>query len=576
MSVRGRREYRAAPADTHASTLPSPLQRGRSWHAIALGLLAGSLIFIALFWRLGEATFWDPDEAHYAETTREMIASGDWLAPHYNGQPFFDKPILFHQLQGLAMLAVGQNELGARLVPALAGLGLILVTVWFAASVTTLDVGIVAGLMLAGSAGVFALARYAILDSLFTMFTFGGASAMTVAALRGRRSLQWIGYLAIALGVMTKGPIALVLCGLTLAVASVVSADARRRLFGLNWIAGLTLVIALASPWFIYMYVRFGEAFVKGYVLDENIRLFATSRFGNQPGVWFYFQILAAFLLPWTALLVGRLVDDIRAVARGESLDTVEILLWSWTAAVVGFFSLSTFKLDHYVFPAAPALCVLCARAWVDLRTADRTRHAASRVGLHLVGPLLVAVGLGFGYLLIERLDLPRAALLIPAVLTVCGAGMMVLLNVRGGRPARVPWFVTLATAATFAGLIAFVLPALEQRKVVDDIARWVAARAEPEARIASFRLNRWTPAFRFYVDRPTAFLEDPKEAAAFFAAPGPFFCAMHRSAYDEFIALGIPLTIVQERDGLWATSGRALWRRREAPARFVIVSRSR
>src|SRR5438552_14765532 len=103
----------------------------------AAGVFAVMLVFVVLFWRLGVPTFWDPDEAHYAETTREMIATGDWWAPHYNGVAFFDKPMLFHQLQGVAMLAVGQNELGARLVPALAALGLIAVTVWFASALTT-------------------------------------------------------------------------------------------------------------------------------------------------------------------------------------------------------------------------------------------------------------------------------------------------------------------------------------------------------------------------------------------------------------------------------------------------------
>ena len=117
---------------------------------------------------------------------------------------------------------------------------------------------------------------------------------------------------------------------------------------------------------------------MNGYLLDENFRLFASSRFGNQPGFLFYFQILAAGLLPWTGLLIGRLVDDVRAIRRGESLDGLEVMLWSWTAAVVGFFTLSTFKLDHYVFPAAPALCLLCARAWVDVR-ADQMAAAPSR-----------------------------------------------------------------------------------------------------------------------------------------------------------------------------------------------------
>ena len=113
------------------------------------------------------------------------------------------------------------------------------------------------------------------------------------------------------------------------------------------------------------------------------------------------------------------------------------------------------------------------------------------------------------------------------------------------------------------------------QRKVVPDVARWVAGQARAADRIATFRLNRWTPAFRFYVDRPMEILDDASEAEAFFREPEPFYCAMRRAAYDEFVARGVPLTIVYHREGMWATSGRVLWRRRLRPEQFVIVSRA-
>jgi len=198
-----------------------------SAHDAALALLATSLVFVVLFWRLGTPTFWDPDEAHYAETSREMIAAGDWFAPFYNEQPFFDKPVLFHQLQAASMRLVGDPEAGARLVPAVAALGLLLITGWFGSVMVSRDVGIVAALMLAGCPGVFGLARYAILDTLFTLFMFGGAACLAVAALRDRPALQYAGYVGIALGVQTKGPIALVLCGLTMLILIVCSADMR-------------------------------------------------------------------------------------------------------------------------------------------------------------------------------------------------------------------------------------------------------------------------------------------------------------------------------------------------------------
>ena len=539
-----------------------------------IGVMAATLLFVALFWRLGTPTFWDPDEAHYAETSREMIVTGDWWAPHYNEQPFYDKPAFFHQLQAAAMRAIADPETGARLVPALAALGLIALTYWFAATLISRDVGIVSVLMLGASPGIFALSRYAILDTLFTLFTFGGAAVLAVAALRDRRRLQWIGYVLLAFGVMVKGPLALVLAALTMLVLVAASADLRRRLLALHWFAGLLLIVALSSPWFVYMYVRFRQDFVNGYVLDENLRLFAASRFANQPGFWFYFQILATGLLPWTGLLIGRMIDDLRCVWRGERVDHVETMLWAWTLVIVGFFTASTFKLDHYVFPAAPALCVLCARAWTDVRIHHRQPSTTwSRLGLYLIGPFLVAVGLGCGYFVMARLALPRAAMAVPIALTLAGATLTALANVRRALPPRVPWVVIGALTITYAGIILFALPALERRKVVPEMAEWVAAQARPTDRLCSFRMNRWAPAYRFYVRRHVHMLEDAAEAEAFFRKPGPFYCVMRHNAYEEFVAQGAKLHPVLEREGMAVTSGRALFRAPQPPARYVVVT---
>ena len=539
------------------------------------------LVFVVLFWRLGAASFWDPDEAHYAETTRELIVTGDWWAPYYNEQPFFDKPIFFHQLQAAAMLVAGPNELGARLVPALAALALVLFTGWLGATLISPGAGLLAALLLAINPGLFALARYAILDTVFTALLFSGVGLIAVAALDpARRSLQWPGYVLIAGAVMTKGPLAFVLCGLAMALAIALSADIRRRVLGLHWIAGLGIAIALSAPWFVYMYLRFRADFVAGYVFDENIRLFAAERFGDQPPFWFYFKILATGMLPWTGIMIGRLVDDISRWKRSGpgSSGSVNVLLWAWTIAIVGFFTCSTFKLDHYVFPAAPALCLLIASAWSDLRAfPDSPENRGARVGLRLVGPLLIVLGAAAGYFLLARLELPAAALVVPAVVVAAGAIITVRVNVRHDRPPAVPWIALCALTTIYAGLLLFVIPALEKQKVIPDIARWVAGRAEPDALIASFRLNRWNTAFRFYVDRHVAMLDDEQQVVEFVndaaASARPFYFVMLGDGYDELVAHGVPLSEVHAREGMWATSGRALWRTGVPATRFVVVT---
>jgi 4-amino-4-deoxy-L-arabinose transferase-like glycosyltransferase len=533
-----------------------------------------ALLFVVLFWQLGAASFWDPDEAHYAEASRELLRTGDWLAPYYNEQPFFDKPILFYWFQAAGMAIAGQNETGARLASAVVAVALVATTAWLGTMLVSFEVGVVAALLLAASPPVFALARYAILDMIFTAFLFGGVSLIAVAALRDRPMLQWPGYVLIALSVITKGPLAFALCGIAFALAILPSADLRRRLLSLRFIAGLLLVVALSLPWFIYMWLRFRDAFVAGYLLDENVKLFASNRFNTKFDPLFYFRVLAAGMLPWTGLVVGKLWDDVRAF-KARTLDSGSTLLWCWIVAILAFFTASRFKLDHYVFPAAPALCLLSARAWAGVRNRIATpANAGSRLGLQTIGPILVLAGAGGGYFMIARLDLPNAAIVAPIAMLV--AGVIVTARVGFGR-ARLPdapWVTLTAMVATYAAVITWVLPALEQRKVVPDVAGWVKGHAGDGVRVGTYRLNRWSNAFRFYVDHHTTHMDAVDEARAFFGNPSPAYAVTTEPFADELVAQGIPLQIDYAREGMWVTSGRALWRRRETPTRFVVVSR--
>src|SRR6185436_15042349 len=341
-----------------------------------------------------------------------------------------------------------------------------------------------------------------------------------------------------------------------------------------RWISGLLLVILIALPWFVYMWLRFRDAFVQGYFLDENVSLFASNRFNTKFDPLFYFRVLAAGLLPWTGLAIGKLWDDVRAY-RAKTLDSGSILLWCWTIAIVAFFTASRFKLDHYVFPAAPALCLICARGWADVRARAATAaNAGTRLGAQTIGPILVLAGTGGGYFMIARLDLPNAAMLAPVVMLAAGIVVTARVSFGSARLPAVPWVTLSAMAATYAAVIIWVLPALEQRKVIPDVARWVKAHAGPGVRVGTYRLNRWSNAFRFYVDRPTAHMDGVDEVRDFLAGPSPAYAVMTRQYLYELAGQGLSLQVEYERDGMWVTSGRALWRRREPPTKFVVVSR--
>jgi 4-amino-4-deoxy-L-arabinose transferase-like glycosyltransferase len=143
-----------------------------------------------------------------------MLLAHNWLVPTYEGQPFFDKPVLFHWLQMVSFSMLGTTEFAARLVPALAGLALLGCTAWLGAQLFSIEIGESGALMLAVLPATFALSAYAILDMLFTTFIFGGAALLTVAALKDRWRLQYPAYGLIALAILTKGPVALALLAL--------------------------------------------------------------------------------------------------------------------------------------------------------------------------------------------------------------------------------------------------------------------------------------------------------------------------------------------------------------------------
>lgn len=535
---------------------------------VLLGLAV--LLFVVLFWRLGDASFWDPDEAHYSQTTRELLETGDWAAPFYNGRPFFDKPIPFYWMQALPMSVAPTSEAAARLAPAVAGVLLVAVTAWLGAELFGLQVGLTAALMLATNAGVFGLARYAILDLPFTLFLFSGVSAIAVAMLQGRRRLEYAGYLLVGIANAIKGPLALVLCGLTLAAACVVSAEARRRLLALHWVRGTVVAALPGLPWPLYMLWRFGREFVDGYILNENIKLFATPMYAGQPGWYFYISILVVGMLPWTFLVLAEGVDTLRGRPAERRPDLPDVLLWCWVLAIVVFFSFSKFKLDHYVFPTSPALCLIGARAWHQARRGQAS--SLTLWSIRLIGPTLMVAGGAVAYAALALLDLDRLFLVVPAALVLAGA-YTTRQSWSGHALPAWPVAPIVAMGIVYFGAVAWVIPKLEAGKVVPDLAHWVATHATADDRIATFRLNRWNTAYRFYVERPVTEVESDEQARQFFSAPAPYYIVMTGTLYDALTAAGVPMRVAYEREGRWVTSGKALWRRNADRTRFVVAA---
>ncbi len=339
---------------------------------LALGLM-GLVIF---FWRLGVPGLMDPDEGRYAEIAREFFVSGDWVIPHLNLVPYLEKPPLVYWLTALSFEGLGYTELAARLPAALSALGGILLAYGLGRAFWGPGPGFFSAVVLATCGGYVALARLLTLDMTLAFFLNLGVGLGYLALSRNRPSFWPWAYLALGLGVLTKGPVAVVLAGLIWGLWVLLispppqpsplkgegvkgSAYPRLRLLCQPW--GWLILAVLVLPWFGVVQWRYPD-FFRYFILEQHFGRYLSAAIHPQP-FYYYGPVLLGLMLPWSWLLPWAL-----AKGRGAGQDRVFLLLWAGVIFV--FFSLSRGKLAPYVLPALLPLALLLGQALYTFKEA--------------------------------------------------------------------------------------------------------------------------------------------------------------------------------------------------------------
>ena len=273
------------------------------------------------------------------------------------------------------------------------------------------QVGEWGAIMFATIPATFALASIGLFDMTFAALLFGGVACLIEASPSGAgsRRREIAGYALLAFAVMIEG------AGRARAGRPLLrprpgrsAANCGRGSARCGWKTGLICAALAASPWFVWMYVRFGDAFVQGYVLAGNLYYF------TQPESWssraishaFYLRVVRRRLLSRGARSRGRGVVGAAGAARAVGVGS-EKLLWLWTVVVVGFFSLARFKLDHYIFPAAPSICLLAVQGLGRCGAGGCTPTAAPSGWSRSASARLLVVAGTFISVYIFELDLP-------------------------------------------------------------------------------------------------------------------------------------------------------------------------
>jgi 4-amino-4-deoxy-L-arabinose transferase-like glycosyltransferase len=526
--------------------------------------------WIVVFWELGSPALMDPDEAHYAQLTREMLQSGNWMIPLLDGLPYIDKPVLFHWLQGAAITIFGETETAMRLPSAVAALTLFWLTWWTGARLFDERVGNRGWLMLATTPLTFLLGSVGVFDMVFTAFLFGAIATAVVAALRGRPRLQYLSYALLSLAVMTKGPVALALAGAFFLAGLGCGAECRAALLSLRWNTGSALTVALSLPWFLWMYHALGWHFVHQYALAGNLYyLTQPDSFSNRGyNHTLYVSTFLGGFFPWSIVVLGAAADAIRRCRMKSRLSAEERLLWVWIGVVFVFFSLARFKVDRYVYPAAPACCLMGARAWLSVSASrpdllHARDNSGARWSIAVLGIVLVGISIFGGFSLFNlALPVPRIAVLIPVGLAAAGAVLIVAI-VRHRAVSPMVFATVLTTLLVIYGSIVSVgMPILEQIRPTAAVAEELRPQLTEGDQVGLYRLERWRFSLRYYLERPVSRLQHPSDVRDFFRK-SPGYVLMLDEDFARLRDQGVNLRCVSERPAVIGTTGRGLRRQK-------------
>jgi 4-amino-4-deoxy-L-arabinose transferase-like glycosyltransferase len=373
-------------------------------HARAIGflLLCGALFYLPGFFNIPPI---DRDEARFAQATKQMVETGDFVDIRFQDEVRYKKPVGIYWMQAAVVetaSALGLPKARLRIwvyrIPSLIGaVGAVLLTYWAALAFVTRRGAVLAALMLCASVLLSVEARLAKTDAMLLLTVVAAMGAMARVYLSWQRGedpehprWSWpaIFWTALALGILLKGPLILMFAGLTILTLGILDRNAS-WLWRLRPVWGLMWMLVLVLPWFIAIYWRAGDTFFTDSVGGDMLsKLAAQESHGAPPGLY--------LLLFWITFWPGAPLAGMAAPAiwRARREPGAQYLL-AWLVPSWIVFELVLTKLPHYVLPLYPAIAILTVGA-LERRVLSRSwlmRGAAWWFAIPALAAILAVVG---------------------------------------------------------------------------------------------------------------------------------------------------------------------------------------
>ena len=328
-----------------------------------IGTLIGLRLYLSAVLPLTETT-----EARYGEIARKMLETGNWinLLDTYSS-PFWAKPPLYSWLSASSMAIFGISEFAIRLPSMLLAITLLFLIFHFVKEQLGLAKAQLSTIILLSGAG-FLVASSTVMTDPSLLFSVTVALCAWWRHHQKNQSLwAYTFFAAIGLGLLAKGPLAIVLIGMPIFFYLLTQGGWIKAIKELPWVGGLIIGLLLPSIWYIAA-ERNTPGFIEYFVLGEHVYrfikpgwagdLYGTAHAEPKGTIWFY---AAVALLPWSFfLIVGLIKKPIKSVLALKA-NPLRVFLLCWALSHLVFFSLPANIIWPYYLPMAPAFAILFA-----------------------------------------------------------------------------------------------------------------------------------------------------------------------------------------------------------------------
>ena len=332
----------------------------RQSSALHPGKILLLVIIYSLFWfgTLNYRHLIPSDEGRYAEIAREMLVTGDWITPRYNGYKYFEKPPLQAWATAAAFQVFGIGDWQARLWTALTGFLTILLVGFTGARIYNARAGWLAAVVLASSPMWIISGHFNSLDMGLSAFLVAALCSLLIAQTSHNknscRNWMWACWAFMALATLSKGVIGAAIPAMVFIAYSISTWDwkiwTRLRIF-----SGSILFLAITAPWFVLVAQRHPE-FLEFFFIHEHLQRFTQDAHSRTGPIYYFVPLLLIGIIPWVLQIPGAIAQAWSERRREFSAGW---LLVCWFVVIFAFFSVSRSKLPGYIIPIFPALALI-------------------------------------------------------------------------------------------------------------------------------------------------------------------------------------------------------------------------